>query len=316
MAATAITTVATVVKRIETAGRGIKYFILEDPDGWELPPAQPGAHIDVYLPGGLVRTYSLCNGPHIENRYEFAVKHEEAGRGGSTFLYNKVAVGDKLGVSLPRGGIRLPPNTRHILIAGGIGVTPFLSVASSLLHRGEPNFMLHVVARGELPLARLLAPLQARELARVYDTTGGRPDLRAMIGSAAPGIQVICSGPPGMLDAFGAATRDWPLNQLHIERFVPPPLVFDPDARPYTLVLARAGKTLEVPAGQSMLSAIAECGVQVPTSCGGGICGACRVRVLEGHPLHHDRFLSPVEREHNLLACVAGCADGRLVLDL
>jgi vanillate O-demethylase ferredoxin subunit len=119
-----------------------------------------------------------------------------------------------------------------------------------------------------------------------------------------------------MLDAFEAATRDWPHDHLHIERFVPPPLVFDPDARPYMLVLARSGKSLDVPAGQSMLSAIAECGVQVPTSCGGGICGACRVRVLEGNPLHRDRFLSPTEREHNLLACVAGCAGGKLVLDL
>ena len=137
-----------------------------------------------------------------------------------------------------------------------------------------------------------------------------------MIGRPVPGIQLSCSGPPAMLDAFEAATRHWPPDQLHIERFVAPPLVLDPDARPYTLVLARSAKTLEVPAGQSMLSAIAECGVQVPTSCGGGICGACRVRLLEGNPLHHDRFLSPAEREHNLLACVAGCAGGRLVLDL
>jgi vanillate O-demethylase ferredoxin subunit len=316
MARGPILAIETVVRRIEPAGEGIRHFTLEDPDRWELPPARPGAHIDVHLPGGLLRTYSLLNGPQVSTRYEIAVKREIAGRGGSILLHDRVAVGDTLGVSLPRGGFLLPPVTRHVFIAGGVGVTPFLSAAAALLHRGERDFMLHVVARGELPLARLLDPLREQGLATFYDSTRGRPHLSEFIPSPAPHIRLFCCGPSGMLDAFEAATRNWPPDQLHIERFVPPPLAIDPNARPYTLVLARSGRTLDVPAGQPMLAAIAACGVQVPTSCGGGICGACRVDVLEGNPLHHDRFLSPAERQKSLLACVAGCAGGRLVLDL
>jgi vanillate O-demethylase ferredoxin subunit len=119
-----------------------------------------------------------------------------------------------------------------------------------------------------------------------------------------------------MLDAFEAATGAWPRDQVHVERFVAPPIAIDPAAAPYTLVLARSDRTLDVQVGMPMLDAIAKCGIDVPTSCGGGICGACKVTVLEGKPLHHDRFLSPPERKHHLLACVAGCAGGRLVLDL
>jgi ferredoxin-NADP reductase len=316
MARAPITAIATVVRRIEPAGPGVKRFTLEDPDGWDLPRARPGAHIDLHLPGGILRTYSLCGGPHDDTHYVVAVKREDAGRGGSVSLHDLVQEGDALGVSLPRGGIPLPMGERHVFIAGGIGVTPFLSAASALLHRGDRNFVLHVVARGEPPLADMLAPLCEPGLAVVHDSRLSRPDLFALIGPLRPGVRLACCGPAGMLDAFEAATRDWPSAQVHIERFVPPPVVVDPMARPYTLVLGRSGVSRDVPAGMAMLDAIAACGVDVPTSCGGGICGACRVGVLEGSVLHHDRFLSPAEREHSALVCVAGCAGGRLVLDL
>jgi vanillate O-demethylase ferredoxin subunit len=316
MAKAAITTIRTIVRRIEPAGPGIIHLALEDPDCWELPPARAGAHIDLSLPGGLLRTYSLCNGPQHHTRYEIAVKREAMGRGGSVLLHDTIAVGDTIGVSLPRGGLALPPATRQIFVAGGIGVTPFLSAADALLHRGDRDFVLHVLSRGTPPLARRLAPLLHQGLAVQHDTTAGRPNLATLIGPPRPNVMVSCCGPAGMLDAFESAAAGWPADQVHLERFVPPPLVLDPAAAPYTLVLAQSGRTLEVPAGMPMLDAIAQCGVDVPTSCGGGICGACKVRVLEGQVLHHDRFLTPAERQHNLMACVAGCAGGRLVLDL
>jgi vanillate O-demethylase ferredoxin subunit len=316
MAKAAITNVQTVVRRIEDAGEGIKHFTLEDEDGWELPPARPGAHIDLCLPDGRLRTYSLCSGPQHQTRYEIAVKREPAGRGGSILLHDRIAEGDRIGVSLPRGGLSLPEGTRQIFVAGGIGITPFLSAADALLRRGDHDFLLHVLARGAPPLARFLAPLERRGLAVLHDTRGGRPDMQAMLGPPRPRVRLSCCGPLTMLDAFEAAAADWPQDQVHIERFVAPPIAIDPAAGPYTLVLAKSGRTLDVPAGLPMLDAIAKCGVSVPTSCGGGICGACKVMVLEGKPLHHDRFLSPAEREHHLLACVAGCAGGTLVLDL
>lgn len=316
MAKAAITNIQTIVRLIEDAGEGIRHFTLEDEDGWELPPALPGAHIDLFLPGGLLRTYSLCSGPQHQTRYEIAVKREAAGRGGSIILHERVSAGDRIGVSLPRGGLSLPTGIRQIFVAGGIGVTPFLSAADELLRRGDRNFVLHVFARGEPPLARLLAPLERQGLAALHDTRRNRPDIQALLGAPRPAVRVSCCGPLTMLDAFEAATGAWPRDQVHVERFVAPPIAIDPAAAPYTLVLARSDRTLDVQVGMPMLDAIAKCGIDVPTSCGGGICGACKVTVLEGKPLHHDRFLSPPERKHHLLACVAGCAGGRLVLDL
>lgn len=316
MARAPVTAIAMVVRRIEPAGHGIKRFTLEDPEGSDLPRARPGAHVDLHLPDGTLRTYSLCNEPHDGTHYVVAVKREQAGRGGSAYLSDSVREGDAMGVSLPRGGVPVPAGVRKVFIAGGIGVTPFLSAASALLHAGDPDFVLHVVARGEPPLADMLAPLREQGLAVLHDSRLGRPDLRTLIGPPAPGVRLACCGPAAMLDAFEVAAADWPVAQIHFERFVPPPLVVDPLAGPYMLVLDRSGRSMDVPAGMPMLEAIAACGVVVPTSCGGGICGACRIGVLEGKVLHHDRFLSAADRDHAALACVAGCAGGRLVLDL
>lgn len=312
----AITNVRTIVRRVEAAGHGVKLFTLEDEDGWELPPPRPGAHIDLFLPDKLLRTYSLCSGPRHRTRYEVAVKREAGGRGGSVILHDRVKEGDVIGVSLPRGGLALPLGTKQVFVAGGIGVTPFLSAADALLDRGDCDWVLHVLSRGQPPLARHLAPFLERGLAVWHDTSAGRPDLPRLIGAPGRNTLVSCCGPVAMLEAFEAATAAWPTEQVHVERFVPPVLAPDPAASPYTLVLAKINRSIDVPIGMPMIEAIAQCGIDVPTSCGGGICGACKVGVLEGKPLHRDRFLSPADRDHSLLACVAGCAGGKLVLDL
>ena len=317
MARAAITNIRTVVRRVEDAGAGVKHFTLEDEDGWELPPARPGAHVDLHLADGVLRTYSLCGGPRHGTRYEIAVKREADGRGGSVILHDRVREGDVIGVSLPRGGLPLPEDTHQVFVAGGVGVTPFLSAADELLRRGDRNFVLHVLSRGVPPLMRQLVPLRDAGLAVLHDTrTRPRPAMRKLVGDPRPAAMASCCGPLAMLDAFEAATADWPVDQVHVERFVPPPIVPDPAAAPYTLVLAKSKRTLDVPAGLPMIEAIARCGVDVPVSCGGGICGACKVGVLEGRPLHHDRVLSPADRATSLIACVAGCGGGTLVLDL
>jgi len=149
MSARAITTVKTIVASIEEAGAGTKLFTLVDPDHWELPPFRPGAHIDLHLPNGLVRTYSLCNAPADNKRYVIAVKREAEGRGGSRALHDDVRVGDVIGVSLPRGGLGPDANiTRHVFVAGGIGVTPFLSMARHLEATERADFTLHLIVRG------------------------------------------------------------------------------------------------------------------------------------------------------------------------
>jgi vanillate O-demethylase ferredoxin subunit len=318
MSKKAITTVKTVVERIDDGGPGIKVFTLVDPDHWELPPFAPGAHIDLNLPNKLVRTYSLCNDPADNARYVVAVKREDKGRGGSIVLHDEVKVGDSIGVSLPRGGLALAaPAARYVFVAGGIGVTPFLSATQYLRRTGHADFKLHIVARGPVPLGHLVAPLIAEGgLVRHDSRETGRPDIAALLGEVSDDTVIGCCGPETMIADFERAAKDWPEANVHIERFVAPTLALDPDAKPYTLVLARSGTEIDVRAGQTMLSALEDFGVEVSSSCCGGICGACKVGWIEGKPAHRDRVLSPYERERFLMACVAGSESARLVLDL
>jgi vanillate O-demethylase ferredoxin subunit len=318
MSKTAITTIKTVVETIDDGGDGIKVFTLVDPDQWELPPFLPGAHIDLHLPGKLVRTYSLCNDPIDSTRYVIAVKREATGRGGSILLHDKIGVGDTIGVSLPRGGLALDDaSARYVFVAGGIGVTPYLSAANYLRRIGHEDFTLHVVTRGPPPLNHLLGPLIDEGRAVIHRTSEtGRPDIAALLPAREAGTVIACCGPDSMLHDFEQAAARWPDGSVHIEHFVPPPLAIDPDAKPYTLVLARSGAEVAVAAGQSMLSALEGAGIEVPTSCCGGICGACKVGFMEGKPQHRDRVLTPYERERFLMVCVAGSDSARLVLDL
>ena len=318
MKARPITTVKTVVTGIEAAGKGIKLLTLADPDRWELPPFKPGAHIDLHLPNGLVRTYSLCNEPADNTRYVIAVKREAAGRGGSRALHDEVGVGDVIGVSLPRGGLEPDARiARYVFVAGGIGVTPFLSMARHLERTEQADFTLHLIVREEVPLAAHLGALIERGRVVVYRTSRtGRPDLATLVGERGSGMLVGCCGPEGMTDDFERVTAAWPAANVHIERFVAPPPVIDPDAKPFTLLLARSGTEIQVRAGQTMLAALQEGGIDIATSCCGGICGACKVGWIEGKPVHRDRILSPYERERYLMVCVAGSDAERLVLDL
>jgi vanillate O-demethylase ferredoxin subunit len=316
MAGLPVRGIKTVVESVEDGGPGIRVYTLCDPEFWELPPFRPGAHIDVHLPGGLVRTYSLCNDPADDKHYVIAVKREADGRGGSIVFHDEVKAGDTLIVSLPRGGLRLDEASHVTFVAGGIGVTPFLSAASYLARRGR-DFTLYFIARGVPPLATMLAPHRASGRAVIHDTgASGRPALEALIDTAPPDAMLACCGPFDMLDAFERATQSRPAEQVHVERFVPPPLPVDPLARPFTLVLARSQREIEVGLGQSMLEALLGAGIDIPASCCGGICGACRIEWLEGTPVHRDRVLSSTERARSLMACVSGSAEERLVVDL
>ena len=318
MSARPITTIKTLVAGIEQGGAGIKVFTLADPDQWELPPFKPGAHIDLHLPNGLVRTYSLCNEPADNTRYVIAVKREADGRGGSRALHDEIGIGDVIGVSLPRGGLEPCADiTRHVFVAGGIGVTPFLSMARHLERTRQTDFTLHLIVREEVPLGAHLAPLIDAGRVVVHRTSRtGRPDLAELVGDAGPETLVACCGPEDMTDDFERVTAAWPAAHVHIERFVAPPPVIDPDAKPFTVSLARTGIEVQVRAGQTMIAALQEGGVDIATSCCGGICGACKVGWIEGKPVHRDRILSPYERERYLMVCVAGSDADRLVLDL
>ena len=313
-----ITTIKTIVEKIEDGGPDVKVFSLVDPDRWELPPFRPGAHIDLHLPGKLVRTYSLCNEPAENSRYVVAVKRERSGRGGSITLHDDVRQGDTIGVSLPRGGLQLDKKvSRFTFVAGGIGVTPFLSAAAHLMRTGRPGFTLHLMVRGEAPVAGLLAPLLEKGHVVIHNTaTTARPDIASLIGRTPSDGAVACCGPESMIEDFERATRGWSEELVHIERFVPLAMPLDPNAKPYTVALSRSKREVAVAAGQTMLSALLDAEIDIPASCCGGICGSCKVDWLEGEPVHRDRVLSSAERARSLMVCVAGSATDRLVLDL
>lgn len=313
----AIKTVATLVSSIDEPAPGVKRLVLTDPDGWDLPPFRPGAHVDLHVDDGVIRTYSLCNDPRDNGRYVVAVKLEATGRGGSRYIHEQVKAGDPVGLSLPRGGMPLAETEMNIFVAGGIGVTPFISAIRHLESVGRSNYMLHWSSLGAPSLVDMLEGPLAAGRVKLYDTrTDPLPDIYWIVHGYGDSAMAFCCGPTGMLDAFERAVATWPESRKHIERFTTPILAPTPDAVAYDVVLAKSGKTMRVSPELGLLRTLEIMGADVSVSCAGGICGACRTRWLEGKPIHRDRVLSPTERATDLIVCVAECASERLVLDL
>ena len=312
-----IKTVSTVIAQIEDLGSDTRRFVLADQDDWDLPPFKPGAHVDIHLAPGLVRTYSLCNEPEDNRRYVIAVKREQNGRGGSKFMHERLSVGDQVGVSIPRGGIVLSPNAMNVFVAGGIGVTPFISAIRHLERHRRTNYVLHWASRGQPTLLDMIA--NASESARVnlYDTSReSKPAISDIVAALSNCGRAFCCGPASMLEAFEGSVEAWPEDRKHVERFTPPSRIVQSDVPPYELVLAASKKQMIVLPELGLLGTLEALGADVPVSCGGGICGACRTRWLEGPPIHRDRVLSPAERQNEMIVCVGDCDGSRLVLDL
>lgn len=317
-----IHTVHTVVERIDTPADGIRRLVLTDPDHWPLPPFRPGAHLDLHLAPGLVRTYSLCNAPADHRRYVLAVKHESPGRGGSTHIHTRLKPGDAVGVSLPRGGLALTTTGRNVFIAGGIGVTPFLSALQQLhdpmgTEARRPEIHLHWLQRGTPYLLDVLAPAMAAGQVTFHDTRcAPAPRLSDLLAGLGPDDRAFCCGPTSMLDAFEAVTADWAPHRRHVERFTAPVQAPLGGATSYRVVLNKSKRSAVVDPAVGLVSTLQALDIDLPVSCGGGICGACRVRWTKGDPIHRDRVLSPSERRHELMACVVGCTSDELALDL
>jgi ferredoxin-NADP reductase len=309
--------VLTIVSKIDEPYPGVRRFLLRDPDDWGLPSFLSGAHIDLYLRKDLVRTYSLCNVAGDTSTYEIAVKLEKSGRGGSAYIHDHLKEGMSLEVSLPRGGFRPSDTAMSVFIAGGIGITPFISAIRALEQAGHSNYQLHWASAGAPSLAAMLGPAQVSGKVYQYNTvTGRRPNLAEILASTGRDAHVYCCGPAGMLDEFESLTSAWRNDRVHIERFVPPPVMPSPEAKPFRLILARSGKEADVAADSDLVTALRALDANVAISCGGGICGACRTTWIEGPPIHRDRVLSPAERAHEVIVCVAQCGGPRLVLDI
>jgi vanillate O-demethylase ferredoxin subunit len=311
---------ARVVEARAVGGAGIATFLLEGADE-PLPLFTPGAHIDVHLPSGRVRQYSLCNGPGEE--YRIAVKPEPNGRGGSLEAHAALRVGTVVTISTPRNNFELTGADRYVLVAGGIGITPLLSMAHHLWARGTP-FALHVCAQdaAAVPFRDELPRMPFASAIRIHPDAGpGRSSLAPgeHLGTPTPGAALYVCGPAGFMDWVrdAAVAQGWPLDTVHRESFAGAVLDIT-DSRPFDVVLARRNVTLHIPANRQILDVLAEHDVEVPWACSQGVCGTCVTGVLGGEPEHRDAVLSPEVRAANtaMCLCVSRAKSPKIILDL
>lgn len=308
---------------IRFEAHGIQSLELRHSDGQALPPFTPGAHLELALPNGLKRSYSLCNNAQETCRYVVAVHHSPASRGGSRWVHEQLRVGELLDVGEPRNHFPLDDSQPcSVLIAGGIGITPLLCMVQHLESVGQ-RWILHYCARNEsvaafLPMLRDLTRRSATGTLNLHlsDLAGGCvPDLQAIVSQAPQGAHFYCCGPTPMLRSFEAATASLDAGRVHLEYFNAAPAAATGDS--FEVELAVSGRVLKVPPDQSLLDVMLEAGVEVPYSCREGVCASCEVRVLGGEPDHRDLVLSASEKASNrvMMVCCSRSKTARLVLD-
>lgn len=314
------------VNSITYQGESINAYELMDKAGGLLPAFSAGSHIDVILRDGRIRQYSLCGDPDDRSRYVFAVQREENGRGGSRAIFEQVRVGDILRISAPRNNFPLHEEAAsHLLLAGGIGITPMMAMIRRLQRVGG-NFKLYYCTRTmeRTAFRRELAQIEAGKVVIHHDN--GDPsqglDLQAVLRSQPAGTHVYCCGPGGFIKAVQAGAEHWPRETVHYERFttngVAPSAVKGDVAGDgsFQVELKKSNRTFDIPADKSIVEVLRENGIDVPTSCEAGLCGTCRTSYVGGIPDHRDFILSEEERRSVVLVCCSRAQTDKLVLDL
>jgi ferredoxin-NADP reductase len=311
------------VRAIRMQAEGIHAFELVHPEGGELPPVVAGAHVDVHLPGGVIRSYSLAGDPDDRSSWTLGVLHEAKGRGGSQAMHESVRVGALITIGWPRNAFSLADGAKHtILLAGGIGITPLKAMAHVLAARGE-SFELHYCARTAKHAAFLteLRRLVPRENLHLHYDGGDRSkalDIAALLTTPAANTHVYFCGPGGFMDACAEAAKHWQEGTVHSEHFKAPerPKTENAPTGSFEVKLARTGATVQVHPDQTIVRALELEGHRVPTSCLSGLCGACKVEYLEGDVDHQDFILSEEEKTHCMTLCVSRAKSPCLVLDI
>jgi tetrachlorobenzoquinone reductase len=311
------------VKRISYEAENVNSYELVAPRGGELVPFTAGSHIDLHLPSGMIRSYSLVNDQSERHRYVVAVNKDKESRGGSQFVHDNIRAGDLITISHPRNNFALCEDAAHsVLIAGGIGITPLLSMVRRLEQIGRP-WELFYAARSRLAAAFLdeLGALKPNVHLNLHvdvdDERSGRVfDLAGIVAKAPVDAHLYCCGPVPMLEAFERATAGRAGDHVHVEYFQAkeaPAIEGGFEVR-----LARSKRTIAVEAGKTILDALLDAGIAANYACAEGVCGTCETRVLEGMPDHRDQFLSKEEQVANatIMICCSGSKSRTLVLDL
>lgn len=302
----------------EQGAEGVAVITLAARDGGGLPDWQPGAHVDLILPSGLERQYSLCGDPRNTGQWRIGVLREPHSRGGSAFVHEQLRALGKVRVRGPRNHFPLPDAPSYRFVAGGIGITPILPMILEAERRGKDWRLLY----GGRSLASMafvdeLRAYGGRVMIAPHDTHG-LLDLDGFLRDAAHGAAVCACGPEPLLQALATVCAALPATSLHLERFAPVPRHQTEDSTAFDLELRKSGRTVRVGAEQTVLDAIRGAGVPLLTSCENGVCGTCETVVLDGIPDHRDAVLTARERASGktMMVCVSRCKTNKLVLDL
>lgn len=306
-------------RRVVAHDQDVVQLTLAAADGAALPRWYPGAHLDVHLPSGRIRQYSLCGDPTAAGEYRIAVRRIPDGGGGSVECHDALPVGAVVHTHGPRNAFPLTvpghgsPTRRVRFIAGGIGITPILPMLRAVRGLGVEWSMIYTGrSRDSLPFVDEVAGLGDTVQIRT-DDVDGLPSAATLLGDCSPGTAVYACGPAPMLTAVRAALVDRADVELHFERFAAPPVQ---DGSPFEVSVASTGTTVAVGAQETLLAALLRAGVAAPYSCQQGFCGTCRVRVLAGEVDHRDTLLTDPERSAGMMLTCVSRGHAGLALDL
>ncbi|MEH0628412.1 PDR/VanB family oxidoreductase [Streptomyces stelliscabiei] len=303
----------------ETVAEGVVALTLGHPAGTRLPDWTPGSHIELMLPEGTIRHYSLCGNRWDAYTYRIAVLREPRGRGGSLYVHDALRPGARVGVGGPRNHFPLVPSEKYLFIAGGIGITPLLPMVQQAELLGADWQLLYGGrTRASMAFAEELSVAYGERLHLVPQDECGLLDLDAWLGTPRADTKVYCCGPGPLLAAVEAACADWAPYSLRTERFSAVEQTAPVRGTPFEVELRRTGRIVTVTQDVSVLDAVRRAGVDVLASCEQGTCGTCLTPVLQGRPDHRDSILANHERAANtcMFPCVSRSCDDRLVLDL
>jgi len=311
-----------VVSDIVQETSDIRRITLATSTGAALPAFEAGAHIDLHLPNGMIRQYSLVNPPGEPDTYQLGVLKEKSSRGGSAWIHETLAKADRLHVSEPRNLFPVVKTARrHILFAGGIGITPILSIARHLSALGA-DFAVYYSVRNKDEAAFYQDLLALSDCARLLadGRDAAQTVLLKALSNPSDDTHLYVCGPMGYVEAIRnvARLKEWPDSHFHTEAFCASPLPSDAVDRAFTIRLGRSGVTIPVGEGQTVLRALRAHGFDVPFSCEQGICGTCLTKVISGVPDHRDQYLTDEERAANdqFMPCCSRSKTPELVLDL
>jgi vanillate O-demethylase ferredoxin subunit len=287
----------------------------------DLPPFSPGAHIDLFLPNGMTRSYSLLNDPDERHRYLIAVQREADGRGGSAWMHQTPRIGDSFEISSPSNDFPLCEEaSESVFFCGGIGITPIMAMIRRLNRLGRP-WRLYYAARSP-ERAAFVHELRGVDGAtraidfRFESAAAARLDLHGLIDATSQDAHLYCCGPRGMVDDFLSACAKRAPERVHYERFAA--AAESATAGGFDVVLNRSGRRIAIATGKSILDALLDNGVSVQYACSAGVCGTCKTRVIDGVPDHRDDYLTDDEKCSNdaVMVCCSGSLSSTLVLDL